>query len=354
MSINKAGPGKYLIRVNYRSDGKLTGKKRVFTGSITEAKALEVHLQQELEKEAAAGVKGSLKIETFEDALEYYREHTNADLTKVDVLISRMIRDIGAVHIRDLSQKFGEYLTLLKSERSKVTGNILSVVTRNKLLCYAKTAVNLCVKRGFLDRNPLSGFSKQPEEPRDRVLSTDEEERLLSTLQRNGSYLYWPVLFSLKNPIRKGDLITLTRANLDRFKPCIHFRASKTWKRKQRETVLIFLDGMLEYFDSLPQECNYLFPRIVNGEYVSLGDFKNHWHTMLKEARIEDFHWHDLKHCAITSMMDAGYNEHDLRGLGIQFSPAMIARYYHHDVEEVLRKKSRFETTPEKQQKTAT
>jgi integrase len=351
MSIRNQGQNRWFVRVRIRINGKQIERKTTITGNRNEAKAVEVQLQKEL-AETAAGKKRSLKVETFGEALEYFREHTNADLTKVDVLISRMIRDIGAVPIRDLAQKFGEYLTLLKSERSKVSGNILSVVTRNKLLCYAKTALNLCMKRGLIDRNPLAGFSKQPEEPRDRVLSADEEERLLSALKRNDSYLYWPVRFSLRNPIRKGDLITLTRANLDRFKPCIHFRASKTWKLKQRETVLIFLDDdLLEYFDRLPKECELLFPRTEKGEF--LGDFKTHWHRMLKEARIEDFHWHDLKHCAITSMMDEGYNEHDLRGLGIQFSPAMIARYYHHDVDEVLLKKTRLEAPTKKQQKTA-
>jgi hypothetical protein len=31
----------------------------------------------------------------------------------------------------------------------------------------------------------------------------------------------------------------------------------------------------------------------------------------------------------------------------------MVARYYHHDVNEVLRKKKRLETPPEKSRKTA-
>jgi integrase len=84
------------------------------------------------------------------------------------------------------------------------------------------------MKRGFIEKNPLVGFGKLPETPRDRILTPDEEARLLSVLERNKSYLLMPVKLSLRNPIRNGDLITLTRENLDRFRPWVHFYASKT------------------------------------------------------------------------------------------------------------------------------
>ena len=112
---------------------------------------------------------------------------------------------------------------------------------------------------------------------------------------------------------------------------------------------------MLKYFDGLSAECEFLFPRFVNGEYTDLGDFKNHWHTILKEARIEDFRWHDLKHCAITFMIDAGYTTLDLKILGIQFSAEMVERYYNFSAKKVIGKYCSLQnTSPEKQLKTAT
>jgi hypothetical protein len=74
------------------------------------------------------------------------------------------------------------------------------------------------------------------------------------------------------------------------------------------------------------------------GSVYPLGDFKKHWRLILIAANVEDFRWDDLKHCAITWMVDNGYSERDLKNLEIQYSPAMVDRYYHADANRVLSK----------------
>lgn len=337
MSIQNVGPSRWLVRVRVRCDGAVKSRKRTISGNMADARRLEVALIDEL---AGNSNERSLKLRTFGEALQYYREHTDVDLKKNEAYFNRLERDLGLVSLTQLPQRFGEYWRLLRDERAIWTGKVLSTATRNRILSYSKIALNFCVRRGLLISNPLAAFQKLPETPRDRVLSEDEQYRLLAVLKLRNSYLYWPVRFSLKNPIRKGDIIALKRENLDWFKPWIHFYPSKTRKRKSRETCLPFLDdGLLKHFEQLPDDCPYLFPRIdASGEWHPLGDFKRHWHSVLKEARISDFHWHDLKHCAVTWILDNGYSERDIKNLGIQYDDAMIDRYYHADASKVLRK----------------
>ncbi len=344
MSIHRLSPTSWLVRVRTPFEGKTLSRRMTVYGTRLEAQKTEIRFRDELAKGKKTR---SLKVGTFGEALTYYRENTTADLWRVEPLLNRLDRDLGGIPLAVLTERFSEYWKLLREERGKRTGRLLAPGTRNRILAYGKVALNFCIKRGLIERNPLACFGRLPEHGRDRVLTEEETGKLLEVLEKQKSYLFWPLYFSLKNPIRRGDLESLTRDNLDFFKPWIHFYPSKTQNRKHRETCLPFIDErLLDYFRSLPPECNLLFPRIdKDGEVHPLGEFKRHWHTILEEAGIQDFHWHDLKHCAITWILDNGYSDRDLKNLGIQYTPSMIDRYYKLDAEKVLTKwQSRGET----------
>jgi integrase len=338
MSIRKLSPNRWFVRVRVRSlqGGKILSRVRVLNGTYHEARKIETELHDELVKGKKVAL---LKIRTFGEALRYYRENSSIELSHVGTLFNKLERDLGSVFLVQLAERFTSYWTLLKNERSKRTGRTFAVATRNRLLMYGKIALNFCKARGLIESNPLDCFSKLPEQGRDRVLTEEECGRIMAIMKRRNSYLYWPFCFSFRNPVRRGDLTRLTRENLDWFRPWIHFYPSKTRSRKPRETCLPFLDEpLLTYLKTVP-EGGLLFPRIDRkGGRHPLGDFINHWHSILEEAGIKDFHWHDLKHCAITWMLDNGYSERDLKNLGIQYSPAMIDRYYHADASKVLTK----------------
>lgn len=348
MSIERTIEGKWRAIARVKISGKVI-ERRGTTTSKSAAKLLEETLKQEMRQGSQCSLTVSA-IKTFSDAINYYRDHTEADLKKVDCLFNKLIKDIGNTKITELAIRFSTYWRFLRDDTSFWTGEKLKSSTKNKLLGYSNIALNFCFKRGLIDRNPLLQFNKLPEAPRDRILDENEKERIVDVMRNFGqiypsyqfkeSYLLPAFLFSLKNPIRKGDLESLTRDNLDCFKPWVHFYASKTRKVKPRETCLPFLDEyLMNHFKSLPVNCPYLFPRMgANGQFHQLGDFKNHWQGILDASKVKDFHWHDLKHCAITWIIDGGYSERDLMNLGIQYSQSMINRYYKNDANKVLNK----------------
>jgi len=345
MSVQKLDATRWLIRVRHRQDGKMLQRKLIVTGNRLKADEQELELRKQLE--AGPVTPCSLKIHSLREALEYYEGHTTAKMYKIQPLFNRLKNEIGNVRIVDLRSKWADYVELLKHTISAKTKEAFTSTTRNKLLGYAKIALNLCMKHGLIDRNPLVVYSKEDEEPRDRVLDNGEVTRLMKALAERKSYLYWPVYFSLRNPIRRGDLAALRRENLDMFKPWVHFQPSKTKRKKKRETCLVFIDErLMRYFKgeqvdqlpTLPPDCPYLFPYVHESGWRKMGDFKNHWKSVLAAAEIDDFHWHDMKHHAITAMLDDGYSERDIKNLGIQYAPAMIDRYYKLDANKVLQK----------------
>jgi len=188
------------------------------------------------------------------------------------------------------------------------------------------------------------------EEGRDRTWTPEEKERIFAEMEKSNSWLTMAVYFASINPIRAGDLFGdekrgnpgLRKSNWNPAKNWVEFLASKTGrgkkssKEKRRPTYLKQVDERIRnYFESLPENCDQLFPRITkDGFGYPVKCYKDEWERICREAKVEDFRFHDLKHCAITFLLDHGYSKLDLENCGIQYSKEMIKRYYHFDADK--------------------
>jgi len=193
-------------------------------------------------------------------------------------------------------------------------------------------------------------LKKEPE--RDRVWTPAQKERIFAAMEEMDSWLYWPVYFSSFNPIRASDLFGfddpedfnpgLRKDDFKELKNWVEFSAKKTSEDNDRPTYLKQIDFCLvRYFKSLPPDIDYLFPRkMPDGSYRPVlmskkgREYDLEWERICEKAEVVGLRWHDLKHCAITFLLDHGYTKMDLQQCGIQYSEAMINRYYHFDADK--------------------
>lgn len=342
MSIAKIKDG-YLEIVRIRVNGKIVERRaRAKTKEALKAEIERVKAEIRGQTTPEGSLINSESVRTFGEIIDFYT--TRNGFASMEAIFQKLKTDLGHISLSEIAEKFDRYVLILKSTPSR-TGKKRAPSTINRYVACAKIACQFACKRIYksitgLTENPLSDFEYEAEEGRDRVLSEEEKLRIFNAMEKLDSYLYWAFYFSLKNPIRRDDLRNLKRENLDMFKPWIHHYPSKTRKRKPREAVLPFLDeSLMEYFKRLPGDCEYLFPQLnKDGTWNKIGDFRTHWETVLKHANVKDFHWHDLKHCAITWMLDSGYSERDIKNLGIQYDNKMIDKYYNRDASKVLKK----------------
>ena len=88
----------------------------------------------------------------------------------------------------------------------------------------------------------------------------------------------------------------------------------------------------IEILKSLPQSSNEkIFP-------ISPPNLSNRFDGARKAAEIHDFHFHDLRHMAITRMAKKLPNLIELSSVSGHKSLKMLQRYYHPDAEELARK----------------
>jgi integrase len=198
----------------------------------------------------------------------------------------------------------------------------------NRELATLKKAFNLAVKEWEWCRdNPVSRVSMEQEHnQRDRWLSTEEETRLLRGCS---PWLLDLVIFALHTGMRMGEILALTWRGVDFTRRTVMVFRSKNGERRTiplNQTVMDVLRQKAK-IRSLETElvfCSQAFTPMESGH------LRRAFRLALGKARIDDFHFHDLRHTFATRLVQAGVDLYKVQRLLGHKSPVMTQRYAHH------------------------
>ena len=180
-----------------------------------------------------------------------------------------------------------------------------SITTVNREMQQLKAMLNFAIQNDWLILNPFAKckgiISTALEVKRDRVLSYEEEERLLRACRGRRSHLRPIVICALDTGMRRGEIFQMKWKDVDLSSGQIYIPQTNTKTQTARSVGIT---------DRLKQELLRLWqfsPR--HPEYVVFGiaaDVKNAWKSALQEAGIENFRFHDCRHTATTRMIASG------------------------------------------------
>lgn len=181
--------------------------------------------------------------------------------------------------------------------------------------------------------NPIPLVKKPPStQGRNRILSEDELNRLYAALTpkiKSSNHWILPLTkFALETAMRRGEILGLRweRINLQQ-------RTAFIPLTKNGESRLVPLNTTaIKLLKSLPRDLNgQVFP--VNGTTLSAAIEKAR-----TKAELKDFHFHDLRHMAITRLAEKLPNLIELGAVSGHKSLAMLKRYYHPNAELLAEK----------------
>ena len=181
-----------------------------------------------------------------------------------------------------------------------------SIAAVNRELELLRAVLRFAQREGWIVRSPfemgLPLISKASETRRDRVLSFDEEKRLLAACAtKRRAHLRPLIITALDTGMRRGELFKLTWFDVDFKSNLIRVRATNT-KTEQARTV-----GMTKRIRS---ELRALRSQAPSDGSVSVFGIKNTVKTgfaaILKDAKIENFTFHDCRHTATTRLTTCG------------------------------------------------
>jgi integrase len=210
-------------------------------------------------------------------------------------------------------------------------------------------------------RRGASLISKASEHQRDRVLTFDEERRLLeacgdriveytrrahkrgskripahkitATLSgENRAYLRALIITALDTGMRRGELFKLTWNDVDFKSNLIRVRATTTKTEKARAVGMT--NRVREELSALRDNA----PKDDSGLVFGIKDtIKRAFATLLREAKIADLHFHDLRHTFVTRCIRAGVPAAEVMKTSGHTQHVTFARYLNIGTEAALK-----------------
>ena len=171
--------------------------------------------------------------------------------------------------------------------------------TINRNVANFRAMLNRAVDFGKLEINPLGRINQLEENNiRERVLSQDEFERLLSNCHGELNGL---VLIAFYLPMRQEEILNLRWDEIDFKHGFIRLGANRTKTKTVRSIPMH--TKIIYYLQSLPRP-------LKGGFIFSKRRFpRKAYNKAVKETCLENFTFHDLRHCAMNNLRLAG-NDH--------------------------------------------
>lgn len=187
------------------------------------------------------------------------------------------------------------------------------------------------IEWGICDGNPVANVRKPKIPPgRDRRL-TAREDRLILRYSHNHSNaeLYSIVVLALETAMRQGEILNLQWENLNLKTRVAHLPETKNGTKRDVPLSLKAREALIR----LGVKSNgKVFKYTPEG-------LKSTWRFMLRKLGIEDLHFHDLRHEAISRLFELGsLDMMEVAAISGHKSLAMLKRYTHLKAQRLVRK----------------
>jgi len=255
------------------------------------------------------------KIETpFKEAVEKFLDWSKTNNSRstygIDLLCSRSWTEVPFFKNKTLNtityDDAENYKKCLLGQTVKNGGNRdgkpLTSRTVDIRLGRLKRLFNLCVDWDLCQQNPIQKVKLLK---RDRViiryLSLEEEARLMEVASPD---LGRVIQLALHTGMRRGELLSLTWADID-FKAGI-ITIPATRAKGKRERYIPLTKTALEVLQEIPPHISKNALVFPNGKGKQWDRFRALWDKARKEAGLNDFRFHDLRHSYASRLLMSG------------------------------------------------
>ncbi len=307
------------------------------------------------EDEMARGVfvsRRAAETTTVKEALDLYlREITptkkGADFTNREPGRAKPLKKhLGDYALAAINPKIlADYRDLRLNTISKKTGRHLSASTVRLELALLSNLYTVAIREWGLGliANPVAAIRKpSPGQGRNRRLSWNEAKRLLKACDRHSNpMLAWAVRVALYTAMRQGEILSLTLDQVDLQRRIVRLNATKNGSARtvplSRRAAKVLRQAIAH--PARPKGVDLIF-------YGEPGKDKKRrpytiskvWSNTLQRAAISDLRFHDLRHEAVSRLVEKGLSDQEVAAISGHKSMQMLRRYTHLRAEDLVEK----------------
>ncbi len=201
--------------------------------------------------------------------------------------------------------------------------------TVNRYLAALSHACTIAVKEwGWMEDSPMRKVSKL-KEPRGRVRFLSDSERaalLVASKSTPYKHLHLIIVLALSTGARKGEIMNLRWGDINEKRNQIILHETKNGERRVLPLTGYARELILEHEKIRRIDTDMLFPSKTG---QSPFDIKKSWRHALKDAGIDDFRFHDLRHSAASYLAMNGASPAEIADVLGHKTLSMVKRYAH-------------------------
>lgn len=283
--------------ISRKPDGTIKYREKKVGKYKRQAEEMDEMLRSDFKKREMLGIKHEQKRRvSFAELVDWYVELPKVKAKKSYRDIRRM-----ALKLKDyFSPYFLDEITPSMVEKYQAEkAKTVKPATANRYLATMKRMFNLAVREGYAEKNPVWKVEMYKENPRDRVISHKEFETLTSHMPDHTADITAVAYFT---GMRKGSILSLKWNQVNLVERFVYLEDTKN-----DEPLRVYLnDEVMEIFRRRRfQHPEYIFSYEGN----PITTLKRSFTRACRIAGIENFRFHDLRHCFRTNLRKAGVEQ---------------------------------------------
>jgi integrase len=305
---------RWFARLTYTDEAGVRRNVKRRAENKTAAKETLKQLIRELEDHGERAIESTQM--TFAELADYYEDRYLGPAQYLEgrkVSGQRSYRD-SLMHLRVLREQFSRRrlrdltygdIEKFKAERltaMTVQGKQRSLANVHRTLALLRAMLRVAQREGWITRNPFAAgrplIAVADEKKRERILSREEEERLLAACIGPRAHLRPLIICALDTGMRRGEMFKLTWAAVDFLQRLIFIEAANTKTLRAREVPMTtrLLAALQHLYEQSPRDPDGLVFGIENNVSKSFT-------AVRRVASLPELRFHDLRHTAATRLV---------------------------------------------------